>query len=62
MNDSIWLVMGFLILFVVLALFGNSSAVGRSSNADDDDDDSYKRIQDEIEEDNLYRLWQDSDY
>ena len=62
MNGSIWLVMGFLIPFVVTALFGNSSAAGRSSNADDDDDDSYKRIQDEMEEDNLYRLWQDSDY
>lgn len=62
MNDSIWLVMCFLVLFVVLALFGNSSAAGRSSNADDDDDDSYKRIQDEMEEDNMYRLWQDSDY
>ena len=62
MNYPVWLVMGFLIWFVVLALCGNDSARGRSSNADDDDDDSYKRLQDEMKEDNLYRLWQDSDY
>jgi hypothetical protein len=62
MNFTAWLVIGFLILVVVLAFQGNSSARGQSSSADDDDDDPYKRIQDQMEEDNLYRLWQDSDY
>lgn len=61
MSSTTWLVLGF-ILFVVLACQGSSSARGRSSNSDDDDDDSYKQIQDQMEEDNLYRLWQDSDY
>ncbi|MGV3728886.1 hypothetical protein [Hydrogenophaga sp.] len=62
MNSTTWLVLGFIILFVVLAFQGNSSARGQSSSSDDDDDDPYKQIQDQMEEDNLYRLWQDSDY
>lgn len=62
MNSTTWLVLGFMIFVVVIAFQGNSSARGRSSNSDDDDDDSYKQIQDQMEEDNLYRLWQDSDY
>lgn len=62
MTFSVSLVLGFFVLFVVLALFGNSNPGSRSSNSDDDDDDSYKRIQDQMEEDNLYRLWQDSNY
>ncbi|MDO9131909.1 hypothetical protein [Hydrogenophaga sp.] len=62
MNSTTWLALGFIVLFVVLASQGSSSARGRSSNSDDDDDDSYKQIQDQMEEDNLYRLWQDSDY
>jgi len=62
MTFSFSLVLGFVILFVVLALFGNSGPESRSSNFDDDDDDSHRRIQDQMEEDNLYRLWQDSNY
>lgn len=64
MNSTTWLVLGSFILVLVLAFQGNSSARGRSSNSDDDDDDDdpYKQIQDQMEEDHLYRLWQDSDY
>lgn len=62
MNSTTWLVLGFMIIVVVIAFQGNSSARGRSSNSDDDDDDPYKQIQDQMEEDHLYRLWQDSDY
>ncbi|MDP3351561.1 MAG: hypothetical protein Q8S92_21440 [Hydrogenophaga sp.] len=62
MNSTTWLVLGFIILFAVLAFQGRSSARGQSSNPDDDDDDPYKQIQDQMEEDNMYRLWQDSDY
>jgi hypothetical protein len=62
MNSTTWLMLGFLIFVVWIAFQGNSSARGRSSHSDDDDDDPYKQIQDQMEEDHFYRLWQDSDY
>lgn len=62
MNISGPLVVSFIVLFVVLALYGNSSESGRPSSYDDDDDDISKRIQEQMEEEHLYRLWQDSNY
>lgn len=62
MKSTTWLVLGFMIFVVAIAFQGNSSARGRSSNSDEDDDDPYKQIQDQMDEDHLYRLWQDSDY
>lgn len=62
MNSTTWLMLGILVFVGAIALQGNSSARGRSSHSDDDDDDPYTQIQDQMEEDNLYRLWQDSDY
>jgi hypothetical protein len=60
MSYSFWV-----LVFILLVVFGwlqDGSGRSRSGSADDDDDDSYKKLQDEMEEDNLYRLWQDSNY
>ena len=63
MSYFIWGIVVFIFFGLICNLLESGGKRCTTSDAGEDDDDDYnKRIQEEIDEDHLYRLWQDSDY